>query len=182
MTIPRIRTDEYFCLFGWLIGLFFCFFVFCFLFFFLGSHSQHMEVSRLRIKSELQPWPMPQPQQRRIWTMSATYTTAHGNASSLTHEVFPEIEPATSWLLLDSFLLRHNGNARTDEYFSWFSIVWFCFLINEFVAPIVQSYLHPFSHHFFFSILLCYLFHLFHSVLLWNWIGQCGANLVFHKV
>ena len=30
-------------------------------------------------------WPMPQPQQRQIQAASATYTTAHGNASSLTH-------------------------------------------------------------------------------------------------
>ena len=29
--------------------------------------------------------PMPEPQQRRIQASSATYTTAHGNARSLTH-------------------------------------------------------------------------------------------------
>jgi len=44
-------------------------------------------------------WPTPQPQQRQIRAMSATYTTAHGNAQSLTHLVRPGIEPVTSWIL-----------------------------------------------------------------------------------
>ena len=35
----------------------------------------------------------PQPQQRQIWATSATYTTAHSNAKSLTHWVRPGIEP-----------------------------------------------------------------------------------------
>jgi len=30
-------------------------------------------------------WPMPEPQKRGIRAASATYTTAHGNAGSLTH-------------------------------------------------------------------------------------------------
>ena len=44
--------------------------------------------------------PMPQPQQRRIQAVSATYTTAHGNARSLTHWARPGIIPATSWFLV----------------------------------------------------------------------------------
>ena len=32
--------------------------------------------------------------------MSVTYTTAHGNAGSLTHSARPGIEPATSWFLV----------------------------------------------------------------------------------
>ena len=43
---------------------------------------------------------MPQPQQRQIQAASATYTTAHGNARSLTHCAKPGIEPATSWFLV----------------------------------------------------------------------------------
>ena len=43
---------------------------------------------------------MPQPQQHGIWVMSATYTTAHGNARSLTHWARPGIKPATSWFLV----------------------------------------------------------------------------------
>ena len=43
---------------------------------------------------------MPQPQQSMIRAMSATYTTAHGNAGSSTHWAKPGIEPATSWFLV----------------------------------------------------------------------------------
>ena len=35
--------------------------------------------------------PMPQPQQCQIWASSVTYTTAHGNAGSLTHRARPGI-------------------------------------------------------------------------------------------
>ena len=53
-----------------------------FFFVFLGPHTLHREVPRLGIK--LEP--------RGIQAMSATYTTAHGNARSLTHWVRPGIE------------------------------------------------------------------------------------------
>ena len=43
---------------------------------------------------------MPQPQQLRIWAMSATCTTAHGNAGSLTHWVRPGIEPTSLWIVV----------------------------------------------------------------------------------
>ena len=42
----------------------------------------------------------PQPQQRQIWASSVTYTTAHGNARSLTHWARPGTEPTTSWFLV----------------------------------------------------------------------------------
>ena len=41
--------------------------------------------------------PQPQPQPCQIRAMSVTYTTAQGNAGSVTHWVRPGIEPATSW-------------------------------------------------------------------------------------
>ena len=44
--------------------------------------------------------PRPQPQQHQIRAMSATYTTAHDNAGSLTHCMKPGIEPSTSWFLV----------------------------------------------------------------------------------
>ena len=44
--------------------------------------------------------PTPQPQQRQIRATSATYTTAQGNARSLTHWARPGIEPAPSWFLV----------------------------------------------------------------------------------
>ena len=44
--------------------------------------------------------PTPQPQQRQIWAESTTYTTAHGNARSLTHWARPGMEPVSSWILV----------------------------------------------------------------------------------
>jgi len=41
---------------------------------------------------------MPQPQQHQIQAASATYTTACGNARSLTCRLGPEIELASSWI------------------------------------------------------------------------------------
>ena len=43
---------------------------------------------------------MPEPPQRQIPAASATYTTAHGNAGSLTHWARPGIEPASSRFLV----------------------------------------------------------------------------------
>ena len=45
-------------------------------------------------------WPAPQPQQHQIRAESATYTTAHGKARSLTHWAGPGIKPSTSWFLV----------------------------------------------------------------------------------
>ena len=43
---------------------------------------------------------MLEPQQHGIWAVSATYTTAHNNARSLTHWARPGIKLATSWFLV----------------------------------------------------------------------------------
>ena len=59
-----------------------CVFVFRFLsFVFLGLHLRHMEVSRLGVKLELQLLAYA----TATATWDPTYTTAHGNAGSLTH-------------------------------------------------------------------------------------------------
>ena len=72
--------------------LFFCF---------LGLHSRHMEVPRLGSKLELQlPAYTMATATHGIRAASATYTTAHGNAGSLTHGLRPGIEPASSWFLV----------------------------------------------------------------------------------
>ena len=44
--------------------------------------------------------PTPEPQHRGIQAESATYTTAHSNAGSLTHWARPGIKLATSWFLI----------------------------------------------------------------------------------
>ena len=53
--------------------------LFFFFFFFLGPHPWHMEGPRLGVQLELQPQPL------GIQATSVTYTTAPGNAGSLTH-------------------------------------------------------------------------------------------------
>uniref|UniRef100_A0A4X1UVP8 Uncharacterized protein n=1 Tax=Sus scrofa TaxID=9823 RepID=A0A4X1UVP8_PIG len=58
-------------------------FLFCFVF--LGLHLWHREVPRLGVDRSYSCWLTPQPQQHQIRASSATYTTAHGNAGSLTH-------------------------------------------------------------------------------------------------
>ena len=57
--------------------------------------------------------PIPPPQQHGIWTTSATYTTAHGNAGSLTPWVRPGMEPASSPTLCQALNpLSHKGNSN----------------------------------------------------------------------
>ena len=82
------------------------------------------------VQSELQLLVTPQPQQCRIQTTSVSYTTAHGNARSLTHWVRPGIKPATSWFLVDSFPLCHDGNSYKlwlKVYFVWYKYCYFLF-------------------------------------------------------
>ena len=56
----------------------------------IGPHPQHMEVPRLGVESE----------PRGIRAVSATHSTALGNAGSSTHGARPGIERATSWFLV----------------------------------------------------------------------------------
>ena len=67
--------------FGGFFGCLFFLLVFCF----LGLHQWHIEVPGLGVESELQ---------------LLAYTTAHGNAGSLTHRARPGIEPASLWMLV----------------------------------------------------------------------------------
>ena len=62
---------------------------------------------------------MPQPQQHGIWAVSATYTTARGNARSLTHWVRPGIQPVSSWMLVGFVTLSHDGNPGKGTGFIW---------------------------------------------------------------
>ena len=59
--------------------------LFLFLFFvFLGLHSWHMKVPRLGVKSELQLLAYTTTTATWDLSISVTYTTAHGNAGTLT--------------------------------------------------------------------------------------------------
>ena len=63
------------------MNFFFFFFFFCF----LGLHPWHMEVPRLGVESEQQLLAYATATATQGPSRSATYTTAHGNAGSLTH-------------------------------------------------------------------------------------------------
>ena len=67
---------------------------------FSGPHPRHMEVPRLGVKSDLEPLVYTTATAMPDLSASATYTTVHGNAGSLTHGVRPGIEPASSWILV----------------------------------------------------------------------------------
>ena len=67
------------------------FLFFCFLFF--RAHPRHIEVPRLGVKLELQ---------------LLAYTTAYGNAGSLTHWAGPGIKPVSSWILV-GFITTEPG-------------------------------------------------------------------------
>ena len=75
-------------------------FVFIFNFFFL-FRATPMAYGSSQAKGSNQScswWPTPQ--QHQIQAVSATYTTACGNARSLIHRTRPGIKPASSWILV----------------------------------------------------------------------------------
>ena len=61
---------------------------------------------------------MTQPQQCGIRTTSVTYTTAHGNARSLTYWVRPGIKPTTSWILVRFFNCWAMKGTSDKKFFS----------------------------------------------------------------
>ena len=89
-----------------------CFPFFFFFFLFLQSHLQHMEVPEPGVELELQLRPLPQPEQHGIRATSLSYTTAWGNAGSLTQWVRLGIKPTTSGRQCQVFnLLSHKSSA-----------------------------------------------------------------------
>ena len=106
--------------------VFFFFFFFC-LFVFLGPHWWHMEFPRLGGWISCSRWPMPEPEQLGILAESVTYTTAHGNARSLTHWVRPGIEPVSSWMLVG--FVNHWATTRAPAFLFY---VFLCLFQNFF--------------------------------------------------
>ena len=82
-----------------------------FFFFFAWFFRAVPKIPRLGVELELQMEPIPQPQQHRIWVMSETYTTALGNARSLTPWGRPGIKPQSSWIPVHLLPLSHNRNS-----------------------------------------------------------------------
>ena len=60
----------------------------------------------------------PTPQQHQIWAASVMYATVHGNARSLTQRVRPEIESASSWILV-GFLIHSGTTGSPKIQFFW---------------------------------------------------------------
>ena len=58
--------------------------------------------------------------------MSVTYTTAYGNARSLTRWTRPGIKPANSWFLVGFFPLHHDGNSQPLTFYRshWVVDMW----------------------------------------------------------
>ena len=72
------------------------FFVFCL----IGPYLQNMDVPSLGVESELRLPAYTTATATQELSMSVTYTIAHGNARSLTHQARPEIKPMSSWMLV----------------------------------------------------------------------------------
>ena len=66
--------------------------------------------------------PVPQPQQCQIWAAFMTYTTAHGNAGSLTHRERSRIKLSSSWIWVRLITTEPQWELPEYTYF-WFSIV-----------------------------------------------------------
>ena len=74
---------------------------FTYFFAFLGPHPVAYGGSQARGQIRAVATGLRHSQQpRQIWATSATYTTTHGNAGSLTHWARPGIEPTSSWILV----------------------------------------------------------------------------------
>ena len=99
------------------VGFFFLSFVFS------GPHLWHIEVPRLGSTRSYSCWLTPQLQQLEIQAMSVTYTTAHGNARSLTHWVRAGIKPASSWMLVE--FVNHRATTGTPNFvgFFWWGVL-----------------------------------------------------------
>ena len=88
--------------------------LFLFIYFFKGCTCSIWRFPGQGSNQNYNCWPMPEPQQRGVRTTSATYTTAHSNARSLTHWARPGIKPSTS-----SFLVGFGSPEPQQELLLW---------------------------------------------------------------
>ena len=79
---------------------------------------------------------MPEPQQHRIRTASATYTTAHGSAGSLTHWAREGIEPSSSRFL--GGFVNHCATAGTSVNIFIYLFI-YCLFAISWVAPVAYG-------------------------------------------
>ena len=103
---------------------------FSFFFCFLEPHPRHIEVPRLEGSNQsCSCWPTAWPQQHQIRAVSATYTTAHSNAGSLTHWAMSGIEPVSSWMPVR--FVNHWATTGAPILGSWALCEWLCSFILE---------------------------------------------------
>ena len=91
----HVLTDTSWVCYCWTMIRIRIFYFLIFFAFFLGGGGPACGIGRVPGEGANQSYscqPTPQPQQRQIWTASATYSTAHSNAGSLTHWARPEID------------------------------------------------------------------------------------------
>ena len=78
--------------------------------------------------------PTPQPQQCQIPATSVTYSTAQGNARSVTHWAGPRIKPAFSWVLV--------GFVSTEPQWELPTIIFSCSTTCLFSSQNLYIYIH----------------------------------------
>ena len=116
-------SDHYYYHFHLFLSLFFFFFLFFSLFF---SRPAPMAFGSSQARGQIgavATGPCP----HHIPALSATYTTAHGNARTLTHWVRPGIKPMSSWTLVGfvtSELQWEPPHLIFSTYVIWVSVWW----------------------------------------------------------
>jgi len=116
---------------------------FCFVFCFLGSYPWHMEVSRRGSKWSCSCQPTPQPQQHRIWAMSATHTTAHGN-----YQILNPLREARDWtrILTDTSQICYCwATVGLPKYIFLIFPIHFFFLLYSMVTQLLIQCIRSFS-------------------------------------
>ena len=81
----------------------------------LAAHGSSQ--ARGPIGAAAAPTPQPQPQQGQMPAASATYTTARGNAGSLTHRARPGIRPSSSWILAGFITTEPRQESQNYSFF-----------------------------------------------------------------
>ena len=105
--------------------------------------------------------PQPQPQPHRIWVVSATYTTAHSNARSLTHWARPGIKCASSWMLVRFVAAEPWWELLGHAFLIHSVIVCLCWKFSLFTFNVIIDFLRLQLLFYFFVFYLFYFFSVF---------------------
>ena len=108
----------------WWMFSFLCFYFYLFIYLFCLFRAAPAAYgsSQQGLNQSCRCQPTPQPQQYGIRGASVTYATACSSARSLTHWARPEIEPASSWILVG--FVTHWATVGTPVLFSLIKPLW----------------------------------------------------------